>query len=164
LNMPDSSLGIVQTLVPVVIGGAIALAGTWLGPWITERHKEKSERKKKLADKFEEMVGAIYQFDHWLDTERNKALGGTTGETPVSPFAKIQSIAAVYFPRFDPMIQELEHKTTEYRAWINAANFARTSGQLDKLPDGFREALASYTTARDKLMDELKKFAHTHFQ
>jgi hypothetical protein len=86
--MPDS-VAIIQTLVTVVIGGAIALAGTWLGPWITERHKEGTERKKRLADKFEEMVGAIYQFDHWLDTERNKALGGATGETAVSPFANI---------------------------------------------------------------------------
>jgi hypothetical protein len=58
----------------------------------------------------------------------------------------------------------LDHKTIEYRAWIDTANFARISGKLDKLPDGFREALAPYTAARDKLMDELKKFAHAHFQ
>jgi hypothetical protein len=164
LNMPDGSLGIVQTLVPVVIGGAIALAGTWLGPWITERHKERTERKKKLADKFEEMVGAIYQFDHWLDTERTKALGGTAGETTVSPFAKIQSIAAVYFPRFDPLIQELDKKTAGYRTWIETTNFTRMSGKMEKMPDGFLDVLNPYLTARDKLMDELKKFAHAHFQ
>jgi hypothetical protein len=28
--MPDPSPGMLQTLVPVLIGGAVALAGTWL--------------------------------------------------------------------------------------------------------------------------------------
>jgi hypothetical protein len=140
------------------------LAGTWLGPWITERHKEKAERKKKLADKFEEMVAAIYQFDHWLDTERNRALGGTTTEPTVSPFAKIQAIAAVYFPRFDPLIQELDNKTAKYLLWINTTNVTRVLGKLDKMPDGILEAMNPYIAARDKLMDELKKFAHAHFQ
>jgi hypothetical protein len=163
LSMPDASPGIAQTLVTVVIGGAIALAGTWLGPWITERHKEKTERKKKLADKFEAMVGAIYQFDHWLDTERNRALGAATSEPTVSPFAKIQAIAAVYFPRFDPLIQELDKKTSAYILWIESTNFARISGKLDKLPDGLSEVMNPYIAALEKLRDELKKFAHSHF-
>jgi hypothetical protein len=38
------------------------------------------------------------------------------------------------------------------------------SGRLTKMPDRYMEVLTPYTDARDKLMDELKKFAHTHFK
>jgi hypothetical protein len=89
---------------------------------------------------------------------------GATSEPTVSPFARIQAIAAVYFPHFDSLIQELDNKTAGYRVWIDTANFTRASGKLHKLPDGLREAMDPYIAARDKLMDGLKKFAHTHFQ
>ena len=159
-----SSSAVWATLAPVIVGGAIAIVAGWLGPWLLEARKEKAEHKKRRADKFEEMVAAIYEFDHWLDTERGRALGGITGESTVSPFAKIQAISAVYFPTFDPLIRELDHKTSPYRVWIETANFERVSGRLTKMPDRYMEVLTPYTDARDKLMDELKKFAHTHFK
>jgi hypothetical protein len=151
-------------LAGTIVGGAIAVVSGWLGPWVIEGRKEKAELKKRRADKFEEMVGAVYEFDHWLDTARGRALGGITSEPTVSPFAKIQAIAAAYFPDFDPLIRDLDRKTNDYRAWIETAAFERVSGRLKELPDGFIEVLNPYTDARDKLMDELKRFTHTSFQ
>jgi hypothetical protein len=58
----SSTSGMLATLIPVVIGGVIALAGTWLGPWISERHKEKQEKRKTRALKFEELVATVYEF------------------------------------------------------------------------------------------------------
>jgi hypothetical protein len=159
-----SSPGVVATLVTVVIGGALTLAGTWLGPWISERHKEKAEKTKKRADKFEELVAAIYEFDYWLDTERNRALGGDTSPPTVSPFAKIQAIVSVYFPQFDALVMELDGKTAGYRVWIETTNFTRVSGKLEKMPDKLLDVLNPYSATRDKLLDELKRFAHQHFQ
>jgi hypothetical protein len=37
------------TLVPVIVGGLIGLAGGWLGPSLLERHKEKTEGRRKAG-------------------------------------------------------------------------------------------------------------------
>jgi hypothetical protein len=66
-----------STLVPVMIGGAIGAVSGWLGPWLLEGRKETAEKKRKRAEKFEELVSAVYEFDNWLDIRENKvAFGG----------------------------------------------------------------------------------------
>ena len=130
-------------LAGTVVGGAIAVVSGWLGPWLIEGRKERAEQKKRRADKFEDLVGAVYEFDHWLDIKRGIALGGTDSEPTVSPFAKIQAIAAAYFPQFDPLIQELERKSAPYVVWIETAGFKRVSGTLEKLPDDLLDVLKS---------------------
>ena len=64
-------------LAGTVVGGAIAVVSGWLGPWLIEGRKERAEQKKRRADKFEDLVRAFYEFDHWLDIKRGIALGGT---------------------------------------------------------------------------------------
>jgi hypothetical protein len=58
----------------------------------------------------------------------------------------------------------LDRKTAAYLAWIETANLKRISGKKNKLTEGFLEVLDPYHIAREKLMDELKKFAHEHLQ
>jgi hypothetical protein len=58
------------TLVPVVVGGLIGLAGGWLGPSLLERRKEKAEKKKLRAQKFEELVGAVVEHYHWITAKQ----------------------------------------------------------------------------------------------
>lgn len=151
------------TLLPVVVGGAIALAGSWLGPWLLETRKEKAELRKLRAEKFEDLVKAIYEFDHWMDRERDRALDGQ-GEPTVSPFAKVQAISSVFFPKFALLVSDLEQCTNKYVGWIAAANVARVSGTLTKLPEGLTEVLNPYVKARDKLLEQLSTFAQRNFQ
>jgi hypothetical protein len=48
------------TLIPVVVGGIIALAGGWLGPWLLEGRKEAAEKRQRRRQKFEELVATLY--------------------------------------------------------------------------------------------------------
>jgi hypothetical protein len=48
-------------LLGTAIGGAIGL----LGPWLLQRRREAEENRQRRAAKFEELVAAIYEFDHW---------------------------------------------------------------------------------------------------
>jgi hypothetical protein len=56
-----SSPSLLVTLVPVIVGGAIALAGSWLGPLFSDRRKEAAEKRQRRSAKFEEMVAAVYE-------------------------------------------------------------------------------------------------------
>ncbi len=93
-----------NSLMPVVVGGLLALSGIAVTGAITlaiHWLQSGAEKKKRRAEKFEELVSAIYQFDHWVDILRNIQVYGEEHSLEASPFAKIQAITAIYFPAFD---------------------------------------------------------------
>jgi hypothetical protein len=68
-TMADTSLW------PVVVGGLLALGGTVAGAIATtirDAVQQRHETRKRRADKFEELVAAVYEFDHWLEGIRNR--------------------------------------------------------------------------------------------
>jgi cytochrome c oxidase assembly factor CtaG len=83
------------SLWPVVVGGLLALGGTVAGAIATtirDAGQQRHETRKRRADKFEELVAAVYEFDHWLDDMRERdAFGVGDTRNTVSPFAKVQS-------------------------------------------------------------------------
>jgi hypothetical protein len=92
------------------MAGFFALGGVGISSWLTSRRdaaQERREAQKRRADKFEELVVAVYEFDHWLErTKSRTAFGEDIPETP-SPFAKVQSITSIYFPQFSKPVREL---------------------------------------------------------
>lgn len=171
---PSSDL--IGTLIPVIVGGGIALTGAWLGPWLLEKRKEAAERKRTRAQKFEEMVAAVYEFDHWVDNLRQERAYGMDRPSTVSPFAKIEAISALYFPQFDPSVKALKKAADDYRTWMTKAGVARLSrqeevikGSLDLLdipemsvePSG--KAYDPYGKAKDALLGQLIELARKEF-
>jgi hypothetical protein len=158
------------SLWPIVLTGAFALGGSLgamgINSLATARRdaaQEHREERKRRSDKFEELVAALYEFDHWLENMRQRAFGiGDTKET-VSPFAKVQSIAAVYFPQFSGLIGELDMASGQYRVWIYNAEQLRLANAVARLLDGFNEAHIPYVQKREDLLTALKKFAHEEF-
>ena len=95
------------TLVPVIVGGAIAVVGGVLAPAISRSLDDKSERRKKRVEKFEELVGALFEYDEWLDDIRDIRVFGREQLEPPSPLAKTQAIAAIYFHEFNGDLAEI---------------------------------------------------------
>jgi hypothetical protein len=154
------------SLWPVVVGGLLAglfaLGGIGVGLVGAARRdvaQERREARKRREEKFEELVAAVYEFDHWLDGIRKRAFGVGDAPETVSPFAKVQSISAVYFPQFSELIGELDRASVQYRMWIYKA--ARRGADP---ADGFDEAFSPYAKNREALLGALSKFAHEHFQ
>lgn len=84
------------SLWPIVLTGFFTLVGSLGGIGVglvgTARRdaaQERREARKRRADKFEELVAAVNEFDHWLETMRQRDAFGI-GDTPqtVSPFAR----------------------------------------------------------------------------
>jgi hypothetical protein len=91
------------------------------------------EKAKRRADKFEELVAAVYEFDRWVDSSRQRDAFGVDIPETVSPFAKVQSISSVYFPQFDEAIRELDIATIQYRMWIHTAAVRRIDNNITKV-------------------------------
>lgn len=153
------------TLAPVIVGGLIALAGSWLGPWLSERYKDKQEKRKTRASKFEELVATVYEFDGWLDKERDACFANETSKQGLSPFAKLEAIAAVHFSQFDGLIRLLEQEAAKYTVWMNQTRVNIIQGTLGKNPlDGYTEVMEPYNAARTQLLQALREFARKEFQ
>jgi len=147
------------TLVPVLIGGLLTLAGGFFGPLFLQERKAEAEKKKHRAEKFEELVTAVYEFDTWLDNLESIRTHGKVGEIGISPFAKLEAISAVHFPMFMQKIEELSLVAKNYQAWMATAGYNRVSSQGLVTNDGLIEVYEPYLGRRNELLDELRKYA-----
>jgi hypothetical protein len=152
------------TLIPVIVGGLLTLAGGLIGPWALERKKEAAEKRKKRAEKFEELVAAVYEFDHWIDKLKRVYAFGETGEYGVSPFAKLHAISRVYFPQFEKAISELDAAADAYKVWMMQAGQKRTALKIESLNEGFLDVLNPYVKKREELLSQLNKLAREEFR
>ena len=147
------------TLVPVLVGGAIGLVGGWLGPMLVERRKEATEKKKIRAAKFEELVAAVYEHQHWLNRASDIRVFGQTGEIQLSPLSKIHAISSTYFPELDAKIKDVEKTARNYEMWMLEAGKRRLAGDTDNLHKGSMEVYRPYFGALNSLLDELREYA-----
>jgi hypothetical protein len=156
------------SLLPIIVGGLLGIGGIGVTGGITlivNQQQSSREKKKRRSDKFEELVAAVYEFDHWIDNHRRKVAYGQEWTETVSPFAKVQSISSVYFPQYDRQIIELKAAASGYRSWMSGYGGKRLAGTLDPLEsDGFGEAYRPYLEKLNTLLDALKEFAREEFQ
>jgi hypothetical protein len=158
--MPDASL------MPTIVGGLIAIGGIVVGiagSTLVFLLQTRAERKKRREEKFLDLVAAVYDHDHWLDTLRRIYVVEIEGEIKVSPFAKIQAISDVYFPQFEKAVDELGNAAREYRAWMYevAQHKPETKAELNA---GHKIAVAPYTAKQNALLAELRNFSRREFQ
>jgi hypothetical protein len=160
------------SLWPIVLTGLFTLGGSLGGIGVglvgsarRDVAQQRHEKSKRRADKFEELVAAVYEFDVWLESLRDREAFGRDGiPVTASPIAKVKSISAVYFPQFSKLILEVEVAEDRYRGWIYAAKKERIATPFARLTAGFDDAFWPYTEKRDALLKALKEFARNEFQ
>lgn len=154
----------VQTLWPVIVGGVIGIAGGVIGPGLLYWLQSKDDKKKHLAQKFEEMVAAVYGHDHWLDAQRDHRLFKGAAPDRVAPLRKVQAISTVYFPAFEPSISRFEDAARSYELWMLATARKRLDDPQASLSEGHDEAYSSYGREREALLSDLEEYARRHFR
>lgn len=159
----ETNTSVWLVLLPVIVGGIIGLAGGLIGPPFVHHLQTKAEKKKRRAEKFEELVAALFEHQHWLQTMRNVRLFNAEDKNVVSPMAKVQAISSVYFPEFDAQIRELDLAGDNYELWMMNAQQKRIK-EDDKFAEGAVEAYQAYFKKLLSLLQELKTFAGREFQ
>jgi hypothetical protein len=154
------------SLLPVIVGGLLTLGGVAIATAssvILDVLRARRDRRTRRGEKFEELVAAIYEYDHWLESLRNAQIfEQDISPRKPSPFAKIEAISAVYFPQFLGRISQLGDTVISYRVWITEAAQRRHSGE-DNFTRGFEEVFNPYREQRDELLRELRNAATHEF-
>src|SRR5262249_33148605 len=97
--MSDTST--VTGLLPVVVvGGAIGILASVVGPYWLQRAKDKADQKRKRAEKFEEFVAAVHEHYHWIARYPVGIYGNEKSNTGTSPLTKIDTLVNLYFYDF----------------------------------------------------------------
>ena len=158
------------SLWSVVVGGLLTLSGIGVGLVGTARRdaaQERRDAKKRREEKFEELVAAAYEVDHWIGSLRDRHVFGIENiSDTVSPLVKVQSISAVHFPQFDKLIDKLSTAEMQVSSWIYHTRHTRLLNNtvMTPIPEGFEQVIRPYEQKHKALLDALKNFAHEHFQ
>jgi hypothetical protein len=153
------------SLIPVIVGGLLAIAGGAVTTVLLHAMRTKTEKKNKRAEKYEELVAAIYEYDHWLDKRRDVRVFGEEGKLTPSPFAKMHAISTAYFPQFEDEIHELEIAVDQYELWMAKASQKRIAGEPPQsYAANFMDNYGPYLSKRHELLQALKEFAKREFQ
>jgi hypothetical protein len=122
-----------------------------------------ADRQKRRAEKFEELVAALYEHKHWLDTVEKIRVLARDEPITASPLAKVEAISAVYFPEFGDQIRALGGVAGEYELWMMEAGEKMVRND-PAYTEGLIEARAPYLQAFLALLSELRAFARREFQ
>jgi hypothetical protein len=162
--MPEpTTQNLVSTLLPVVIGGLIGLAGGWLGPWLLEGRKEASEKKSRRIEKFEEFVATIYEHEHWLEKIRGHRIYRKAAPEGMSPFARIEALCLTHFPEFEVKVKALETAARDYEIWMTEEG-QKNLPKDESIKDRFGEVFDPYWKKNRDLLDALREYAKKEFQ
>jgi hypothetical protein len=162
--MPPEIIAVLVGLVPVLLGGLLTTAGALVGPVFLHRVQRDDENRKKRREKFEELVGALYEFHHWLNKSKQIYVYGEEGNEGPSPFAKMWAISTIYFPQFSDAISELDTVSDQYELWMRKAAIKRLEKKIGELNDGFREVYDPYFKKFLALQSKMQEYAKKEFQ
>jgi hypothetical protein len=152
-----------NVLLPVIVGGLIAIAAGLIGPTYLHHLQQRAEKKRKRAEKFEELIATLYEHNHWLKETANVRVFGGEDRNIISPIAKVQAISTVYFPEFEAQITRLNATADQYGLWAMEARQKRLRND-PTFNDGGVEAFKPYYKNFLFLLSELREFAKREFQ
>jgi hypothetical protein len=162
-----------SVLLPVVVGGAIGVIGGFVGPFLVQRAKDASDKRRKRAEKCEELIGAVVEHYHWIDALKYFTISGQGNQPTLSPITKIQAIVGMYFPEFDALALQFDTVSNNYVIWIldmgqrrvrNEPGYENLAGHGDVLPQYIAKRMeflsALRNVARREFSDQRRPWRH----
>jgi hypothetical protein len=167
-DVATASTPLMNVLLSVVVGGLIGIISGLVGPYCIQRAKDAAEKKRKRAEKFEELVAAVVEHRYWIDVMRFFIISGqdySRGIGQPSPITKVQAIASTYFPEFELLILQLESASNQYEQWILDTGQKRVRNEpgYENLT-GHDDVLTKYVDKQREFLAELRSFARREFQ
>lgn len=98
-------------LLPVLLGGLLALSGGVLGQMITHRLTKAREAESLRRQKGEAFVKALYSHMQWIDEKRTTMVMNLKDHDTPAPLDEARMLQRLYFPE---LASELKAIQTAY--------------------------------------------------
>lgn len=152
---------VLMSLLPVVVGGLIGLAGAFGANLLTHSLKTREQRSARSADKLEELMEAIFKYRDQFDQMRHHLVfGGEKPEFDLS-VARIRGISALYFPELREKLHSMELVADQYQlAMFSAAQERLSEGApSQKALDAITAAYQPFAAALISLVADVENHA-----
>jgi len=133
-------LGLIGTLSGTTLG----FAGGLIAQLVLERQKQAAEKRKKKAEKLEELALALCAYMDWLFMIKERIRTGNEtsdallAQSPPMGISKMAAISAVYFPDFQDSGEEFAKITATYVAELERNKHLADDGFLQCVEAGRR--------------------------
>ncbi|MGZ5889295.1 MAG: hypothetical protein ACXWJS_01700, partial [Hyphomicrobium sp.] len=109
----------------LVLAGLIGFASAVGANWINQWWQTRAEKDRRREEKFEALMGALYEHRDWLKALGNSRAFGSTRPTGGSPMARVRAIVANHFPMFREQVKKLDAAADHYELWTFPAGQER---------------------------------------
>jgi hypothetical protein len=105
-------------LLPVIVGGAIALAGGVIGAGATHFFTARRDRAAAKRERLEKLVTAVHDLNIWAKKNDNYYLFGRDEVLEQPPMATVMTVTRLYFPDLKPEATALDNAVDAYVLWL----------------------------------------------
>ncbi|MGO7806371.1 hypothetical protein ACC694_28910 [Rhizobium ruizarguesonis] len=152
-------VGLWPVLLPVIIGGTLAILGGALSPLLSHFLTGRRARAERRIQQFEAMVSAVYEHGEWLEMHNRSLVFGEVLEPGPSPMNKVHSIAIIHFRELVAPVLRMSLLGLEYQRWMAGAAQARVEGNAPGMSEGFEKAHSGWIKAQGDFLAIAAKYA-----
>ncbi len=142
--------GVILSLVPVMIGGLLAMGGALSGTLLTYYLNEKSKRNTLKRENLEKLLSAANRTEHWLDEYKNTKFGVYKKDIGPSPLSEVKYLSKLYVNELEEEVLNLSLVAANYFSLIAACHLKKL--ETGAIPDSF---ITDYTPIINNLVDAI---------
>lgn len=116
-------------VIPVVIGGLLAVGGGIAGQFFTHRFTENREKTKLRRERLESLVKALYVHEQWLAAKWNTMIFRNEDHDTPSPLDEARMLQALHFPELAQAILAVQQAQVPMLEFIGQQRLARMKDQ-----------------------------------
>ncbi|MER8827221.1 hypothetical protein NKH73_14125 [Mesorhizobium sp. M0938] len=134
------------TIIQVLLGGLLALLGVATGPAVTQLLTDRTSQKAKRTQKYEDLISAVYEYDHWLAQRASAAFEGRDIDSQ-PPIQRAILLCSLHFPELLPHVQKVENDAGSYIMWILGVRKKRLENNLTGVNDDMAKTYDPYRSS-----------------
>lgn len=135
-------------LIPVIVGGFLAVIGTFSGSVLTYYLNRKEKRGELKREKLEQLMIASNRTAQWLDDYKNSKFLKEKSDLGINPIEEVKYLSALYFRELHDEVLSLTAASATYFSLITKCHVEQL--RTGSIPNMFLE---NYQTVYVQLMD-----------
>jgi hypothetical protein len=151
------------SLVPVIVGGVIAITGGLVGSFASHVLEQRREKNRNKREQLLRVVAAAYDLTLWTKKNDNYYLWGREEVLEQPPMATIMAITRLYWRELAPEAHKLDFTVDEYLKWLMEGAELRLAANPPLVPKAHRDKVGDvwkpFLIARAALLTKVETLA-----